>query len=190
MISTLAVRITEALCAASAIEESDKELYQYGFFLLLSHVLFFLLTAFLGLLFRVPAESIMFYTMFSLLRSYAGGIHAKTETLCILLTSLSMFISVASIFVMKLVHALIVPVGMLVVGVLCILILSPLDTREKPLSKAERKRYRCASWLLAFGFAVLSLVGVAVCYPTVLYAVAVAIFMEGCLLALGGMIHD
>lgn len=185
MISALAVRIAESLCAVSAIEESDKELYQYGFFLLLSRVLFFLLTTLFGWLFRVPGESIIFYTMFSLLRSYAGGIHARTERTCTIMTSFAMFIFVALIAAMKSLHIAIVPVVMLAVGVACILALSPLDTTEKPLSGEDRKKYRRITWMISFGMVMLSMVSVVTYHYTVLYASACAMFLEGCLLILG-----
>lgn len=185
MISALAVRITEALCACSAIEESDRELYQYGFFVLLSRVLFFLLTTLFGLLFRVPWESIMFYIMFSLLRGYAGGIHARTEFLCTLLTSFTIILSIAGIFAMKALHVMIVPVGMLIIGMVCILILSPLDTQEKPLSKEDRKRYRDISWILSLLCSVLSIIGILTHHYAILYSAAFAVFLEGTLLVLG-----
>ena len=185
MITALATRITEALCASSTIEESDKELYQYGFFLLLSHIFFLLLTALVGVWFQVPVESILFYIMFSLVRSYAGGIHAKTESVCILLTSFAIFISIAGMYLMKVVESIFTPLGMLLVGVTSILALCPLDTQEKPLSNEERKYYRQASWISVIGIVALAMMGIALQYYGVLYAASFTVALEGSLLFLG-----
>ena len=185
MISALARCITEVLCTSYTIEENDIELYQYGFFLLLSRVFYFVITVLFGLMFRALMESIMFYIMFSLLRSYAGGIHAKTESACTIMTIFAMFISVACIATMKSLHTTIVPIVMLTVGLACILTLSPLDTNEKPLSEVDRKKFRRITWVLSFGLVMLSMVSAMTYNQTVPYASSCAMFLEGCLLILG-----
>ena len=189
MISVWAARITDVLCTSATIEECDRELYQYGFFILLSRVLFFSFSILIGALFRVPGESIMFYIMFSLLRSYAGGIHAKTELSCTLMTGLAMAASIFVIYLMKAIEAFFVPIGMLVIGTTVIIMFSPLDTKEKPLSNEDRERYRQISRILSIGTAVLAMSATAFECFSMLYCAALAISLEGILLVFGRVKH-
>lgn len=152
MISTLATNITNTLCAASLIEGGDKELYIYGFFILISRLFFLLVSILCGLLFGVPWESVLFYVMFTLLRSYAGGIHAKTENMCTILTTLSLLASICGIRVLSFVQNEMIALVMLGIGSVCIIAFSPLDTAEKPLESEERHHYKRISIIIVAAY--------------------------------------
>lgn len=187
MISAWASRITEALYASGTIEERDKEIYQYGFFLLLSRLYFFLFTVISGAIFGVTMESIIFYIMFSTLRGYAGGIHAKSESTCTLITSLTIFCSIVSIYVMQVFQAVFMPLGMLFTGTVSILIISPFESLEKPLSNEDRKLYGIASKLIAFAIVTLAIIGASFGQYKLFYCSVLSIFLEGSILVLGIM---
>lgn len=162
MATTLSEYIVRKLIASSAVEEVDRELYIYGFFLLIARFFFFLATVAFGCFLRIPCESVVFYVVFTLLRSYAGGVHAKTETACTVLTTLALGISVAAIKMLEVSNREMIPP--LIAGNVCIQLFSPLDSREKPLDAEERKRFRgiCYGLLLVcdaviFIFAVMKL---------------------------------
>ena len=162
MATALAEAIVRRLIASSVVEEVDRELYVYGFFLLITRVSFFLVAAAIGCLLGVPGEGIVFYIVFILLRSYAGGVHAKTEVACTVLTTLSIGISVAMIKMLELSDRGMIP--LLIAANICILLFSPLDTPQKPLDAAEREWYRrkccgllAACNLMMFLFAVMGL---------------------------------
>ncbi len=149
MISKISAKIADYLCAKSAISEEDKEIYSYGFFVMLSKVLFLIISAIFGLLFHIVLESMIFFVFFSLIRSYAGGIHASTEFRCTFFTSAAMF---ACIFCIKLsvkYNADYLLTALLLLSTFVVLLLSPLDTQEKPLDKPERKRYKKLSCIFA-----------------------------------------
>ena len=97
MATAIAERIVGKLIATSVVEEVDRELYVYGFFLLITRFFFFLVTFAFGGLLGIPLESVIFYIVFILLRSYAGGVHAKTEMACTLWTTLALGVTVATI---------------------------------------------------------------------------------------------
>lgn len=97
MISWFSHTITDALCKAEVVEKKEKELYTYGFFVLLSQGIYFLLSLTFGFLLGIPFESAVFYIMFSKLRRYAGGFHASTESVCMFSTTLALFLSVLAI---------------------------------------------------------------------------------------------
>ena len=83
------IQTLATICNALVIEEDDKELYTYGFFILLSHLFYLAIAILLGVLLGILTENLLFYIFFMLLRNYAGGFHAKSERVCTLLTILA-----------------------------------------------------------------------------------------------------
>lgn len=182
MASKIAEVIIQKLLTSSTIEECDRELYRYGFFLLINHVIFFFITFFVGALAGIPAESILFYFSFMLLRTYAGGVHAKTEMACTILTTFSLCASILAIKNMKDSNSGCVALIILVIGGICVLLLSPLDSEEKPLSDQERKKYKRVCFLLVSLNVFISL-----SFPvnTIYYSLACAMGLAAILLVIG-----
>lgn len=189
MISTLATIITNRLCTTSAIEEGDKELYIYGFFILISRVFFFLVSVLCGCLFGVLWESVLFYVMFTLLRSYAGGIHARTENMCTILTTVSLLASNYGIKVLNFVQNEIISLAMLNIGAVYIIAFCPLDTAEKPLEGAERNHYRRISINIVTVYLALALLMYAMGLNGMLNAVTVSVALESVLMISGKMMQ-
>ena len=77
---------------------ANKELYTYGFFLILSKVLFFGISVLFGIIQNVLWESIVFYIEFSVLWQYAGGYHASKENVCMVATSGLLFVFALAIW--------------------------------------------------------------------------------------------
>lgn len=142
MATRIAECITRKLLASSVIKEEDRALYNYGFFLLITHFLFFVITVLVGFLFSVPSESVLFYIVFMFLRTYAGGVHARTERACTFLTALALTTSVFGISIMDHLDSKTIPMTLFAGGSLCVILCSPLNSREKPLNNSEKKRYR------------------------------------------------
>ena len=185
MATRIAAYITNKLLASLVIEEGDRELYCYGFFLLISGVSFFIVTLVVGFLASAPFESVIFYILFMLLRSYAGGIHANTETACVVLTTLALTVSVFSIKVMEQMNGSEIPFLMLGSGDLCILLFSPLDTKDKPLEKLEKKKYRTVCVSIVLFYTTAALIAYQLSLNTILFPVACSICLEGILLIIG-----
>lgn len=187
MISAIACRITEILCATGNIQECDRELYQYGVFMLLSWMFFFILTVTVGVFLGIPGESILFYAVFSLLRSYAGGVHAKTEKACTLLTALTMTVCVTVIRLLKEFGRTEVPLFFLFTGAVCVFVLSPLDTEEKPLAAPERQHYRKIANIITLLSIAVALLAHYTTHNGILRGISVGVFVEGMLLILGSV---
>lgn len=181
----IAEHITQKLIRASIIEEDDRELYRYGFFLLTTRLFFFFVTATTGLIAGVLLESILFYTVFMLLRTYAGGVHAKTETACTILTTLALTVSVFGIKFVKLENTQFFSELILIASSLSIFLLAPLDSKYKPLTKQEKKHYQVIC------HAILALLLVSILFAKMFsldilyYPITWGIFLEGILLCIG-----
>lgn len=185
MISRLSDFIANALCKSSTIGESDKELYVYVFFVLLSQVFSFLMTALFGLILGTLWESIVFYIMFSTLRSYAGGFHASKESVCTVCTTAALFITALILSWFKQSGSFAIPFCMLVFGSAVVYLLSPLDSEDKPLSFNEFLDYRRRSRIISMVIAVIAVIGWLLNLPGLLYSAATSVFLESILLFLG-----
>lgn len=189
MISRLSSIITEALYKSQVIAEEDKELYTYGFFVLLSKTLFFLVSALFGWVFGVLWESMVFYIMFSTLRSYAGGFHASRESVCTCCTTASLFLSSLSVWYMERIGNSVIPVYILVVCGVVIYLLAPMDSDEKPLDRTELALYRQKTRQIVIVIWIISIIGLCVHLPAVLYAASTSVMLESSLLVFGNTIR-
>lgn len=185
MITKLSSIITEALYKSQVIEEADKELYIYGFFVLLSKGLFFLVSAIFGWMFGILWESVVFYIMFSTLRCYAGGFHASKESVCTCCTTVALFLASLSIWILSKVESVMVPLCILVLCSAVVYLLSPLDSEDKPLTFSEFYDYRRKSRLVSFVILAIAVLGMLIRMPELLYAASTSMALESYLLILG-----
>lgn len=187
MATWLAQQIVQKLLTSAIIDLDDAELYTYGFFLLISKVLYFCIAFFTGIILRIPFASIVFYLSFLLLRGYAGGIHAKTETACTILTSLAIIGSLLLIKIMLTWESWIVFSLMLAGASICVWRLSPLDTDTKPLNKHEKTQYRRVSITILCGYWLGIIITWCLTWKNISYALITTVFLESLLLAIGKM---
>lgn len=185
MLSRIATAITDYLIRIELLEAKDRDLYIYGFFLLVSHTFYLLVTLFAGILFDIVLEGVIFYSVFMVIRKYAGGVHAKKEIVCISLTTTSIFASIGFIRYMHTCNYKILLFLMLLFGGMCILCLSPLDSEEKPLDSKEKNLYRRTSIHFLLLFVLAFLVGIKCNFYGLLCAISCGIFLEGLLLLCG-----
>lgn len=148
MINNLSALLTDKLLAKGSITEDERELYIYGFFMLLSHIMYFVLACIFGILFKCFIESIIFYIAFQFIRRYAGGYHAATETRCEILSTISIFASIGIIKLSKIYDFKNTLLIITLISMVIIFILCPLDTPEKPLTDKEYKYFRKISWII------------------------------------------
>ena len=158
MINNLATHITEKLISSNTIKPEDRDLYIYGIFMLLSQLLFILLTVVFGLVLNCVVESIVFYIAFQFIRRYAGGYHAKTETRCEIMSTLSIFACLVVIRLSKLYGFANILLCLAIVTAISIAVLCPLGTPEKPLSEKEFRYFRKISWLILLIITLLTIV--------------------------------
>lgn len=157
MIDKLASKAAERFLKNPNTNYDKIEVYQYGFFVLFSNIIFFLLTIILGAVLNTFLSSIVFYIAFFSIRQYAGGYHAPTGTECEVLTSLSILACIVVIRLSKTYDFQTFLLVMSAVSALCIAVLCPLDTPEKPLSEQEFRYFRKISLLIlaVISFAVI-----------------------------------
>lgn len=185
MISAIADRISEKMLHEGLILEEDRELYRYGFFLLISRGIFFVIAGTVGALVGNIWDSIFFYILFSFLRGYAGGLHADREAVCLFSTTASLFLAAKIIFCLRRGNYVILSCGVLVVCSALVLLIAPLDSDSKPLGESEMRHYRKVTRLLTLLMNLSSFVWLMAGYPQFLFISCVVTGVEAVLLILG-----
>ncbi len=185
MISKLAARITEVMCNKKLINKEDYELYQYGYYLVLSKALFFILTVLIGTCFGILKESVLFYVVFSAIREYAGGYHASKELVCSICTVILILIGI--FFIWYLEHTSYQIVSLMVLGLSSgvIYIVCPLDSENKPLTDKEYTYYRYISRMIVYGVLILAVLSEIWGKFNIVSALAASMLIESTLLLFG-----
>ncbi len=142
MINKLSAKLADSFFGKQNITEEERELYVYGFFMVLSHLMYLILAFIFGVLLGLFFESIIFYVSFQFIRRTAGGYHAKTETRCEILSTLLIFSSIVLIKLLIAWKFQMILLCLTFISALIIFFLCPLDTLEKPLSAKEFNFFR------------------------------------------------
>lgn len=185
MISKLSKKIVKCFVKQSNISDDEQELYQYGFFILFSQILYFIIALIIGILCEVILESIIFYIAFQFIRRYAGGYHASTETRCEIFSTLSILACIVVIKLSKIYDFQTVLLLITILSAVCIFVFCPLDTPEKPLSDNEFKYFRKVSWLILFVIIAAIIVSYVFKFQIVTVPCCLSLILESILLALG-----
>lgn len=185
MINKISSKVVEILIKHSLVENEDKELYLYGFFILLSQILYFIIVITIGVLFNVIFESVIFYITFQFIRRYAGGYHAKTETRCKIFSTLSILACIVAIKLSKTYDFQTVLLLITILSAVCIFIFCPLDTPEKPLSEKEFKYFRKISWIVLLVISIAIIVSYFFKFNLLFAPCCISLILESILLVAG-----
>lgn len=185
MISKLSNKIVKCFFKQSNISDDERELYQYGFFILLSQILYLIIAIIIGIILGLILESIIFYIAFQFIRRYAGGYHASTEARCEILSTLSLLTCIVVIRLSKAYDFQTILLIISSISAVCIFVFCPLDTPEKPLSEKEYKYFRKVSWLILFVIATAIIVSYVFKFQMVTVPCCLSLILESILLAAG-----
>lgn len=141
MIAKFAKKINEILIQKGIVQKEDAELYQYGIENGIVVAGNLLASGIFGIVTGRPGLVLVFLLFYASLRSYSGGSHCKSRIGCFLISMAILTIPVYTHeFVMNNVPAtVILMIG--IAAVVVILILSPVESINKPLDDEEKKYY-------------------------------------------------
>lgn len=185
MISLLSNKIVYRFFKRTDILADEQELYRYGFFILFSQILYFIIIITIGILCKAILESIIFYIAFQFIRRYAGGYHAATETRCEVLSTLSIVASIGIIKLSKIYDFKTILLFITIASMVLIFFLCPLDTPEKPLSEKEFKYFRKISWIILLVISSIIIVSYFFKFNILFTPCCVSLILESVLLVAG-----
>ena len=140
LLARLAGKIGNNLVHSGVINEEDAEIYIYGINQILVSVLNVSSALIIGLIFGVFPEIAVFMAAYIPLRSFAGGYHAITPLRCYVFSVIMLI--VVSIGLKYLHIAEWIYYAVLVAATLVVLVLAPVEDRNKPLDEIEHKVYK------------------------------------------------
>lgn len=141
----ISAKITAFLISQKIVQDKDKEIYEYGFDLILADFFNFSMILFIGGACGQLVPAVMYLLAFVGLRSFCGGYHAKTHLRCHIGT-----IGVFIFFLLLLNMPQLTDRKALLlwgdfIALIPVLLFSPITHANKPLSEDARKRNRLLS---------------------------------------------
>ncbi len=121
------------------VQKDEKELFICALEQIFAYILNLFSVIFIGLIFNMLFEAILFTLTYIPIRIYAGGYHAKTQLRCYIFSVIMMIVV---LFILKLnVNIFLISI-LAITGSLVILMLAPVEDKNKPLDDIEIKVYR------------------------------------------------
>ncbi len=153
MFENIADDLSIMLAEKKIIKPENREFYFYGLQLAISKLFFFLVILVISFFTKTFLVSMAFVFMYSVIRQFSGGHHCRSEVSCF-------FVSILLYLIMILfydidMHGIKIFLCIsAAVSVLLIMIFSPIEHKNKPLSADERKKYGIISRVVASVLAV------------------------------------
>lgn len=174
MISFLSNSIALFLYKKKVIDEEELPVCQYGFEIIVSTIIGFLLVLLSGIILDEIIEALLFYCLFIGVRLFTGGYHAATHFKCkttLLICCLSVLI--ASKY---LPDSIILQIVLLSVYLIAVFLFSPIEHINAPLTDNEKARNRTISIIMAIALTIVCLVEY-VYFPRLFLSASLTLFV-------------
>ena len=120
-------------------DESDvQDFYRYGIEISISSLLNIVLVVIAGILIHHIIESIVFLSLFILIRSFTGGYHADTYFRCNLLMCTTFILTALANSIFSNKFSLLIIIVLICVTELIVSILGPIENKNKPIDDSKR----------------------------------------------------
>ncbi len=185
MISKLSQKLLNYLLKQEVIDESNAEYYRYGLEITISSLLNILLVLSIGIMFGMLFEAVVFLASFVSVRLFTGGYHADTYFKCNLyfciLFSILLIIYEKTADIISTYYCILI----ILFNEVILLTESPIESKNKPLTKSERKKHKIISIVLMTVWSFLGIllylnsykIGVLILYTTLLVSILIIIAM-------------
>jgi len=142
MISSIVNRIIVYQIKLGLIKDEDKGIFRYGYDLLVSRIISFILIGLISTIFKIYIEIFIFLLAFIPLRQYAGGYHLTTPEKCIGLSAFLVWLvgMIMKSGVSKATLSILLVLTLFADVV--IFILAPVDCENKRLDEKEQIVYK------------------------------------------------
>ena len=138
MITTLSIKITDFFYVRNLIRNKEhKDIYSYGFALMISTLISFELTMIVSMMFHDILNGVLYFLLFAALRSYTGGYHCITYFKCNMVYLLN-FLVYQWLYLLELYQTLFI---CSLLGMVYIWIVAPIDHENKRLNSDEKKYF-------------------------------------------------
>lgn len=141
MTEKLLETVWKEMKTAGNIQETDREIYLFGFYQGLIFLLNLVTALLTGIILNMFLESVLFLILFIPLRVFAGGYHAKTQLRCYVMSTVTTAIILCLIsFLQK--NMGVGAFTLYIISACIIWKLAPVQDKNKPLDLNEQIKYR------------------------------------------------
>lgn len=155
-IETVALFLTNKFIQRKIISPDKKAIYKSGLLLILSDIINFSLVFIVGMLTKTFVYSILYLLMLWGIRRFSGGFHAKTYSVCRMVT-VGMYVLVIYLNSILKSERLIYSVVFCVISIFTMLLLAPIKHPNKDLTVREMKFNKIMSLVSTSFFSVLAI---------------------------------
>jgi accessory gene regulator B len=138
----ISVSLTTRMISAGVVKEEDRDVYQYSIEVVTALIVNIVSTFILFVVFGRLLECIIFFAVFSPLRTYSGGYHASTHLKCYLLSMAMMLIVIFCLSIISESAYYMISAVLGLFSTLTIFMFSPVEDKNRPLDEKEVKVYR------------------------------------------------
>lgn len=155
-----AKKIAEYLVKCGEISNNDYEVeyYRYGIEVALSSLLNLAIIIIIGIISMHIIESLIFLIVFIFVRQVTGGYHADTYFKCNLYLCLSFVLLLISYDFFSNNNNVYLVTAINIVSLLIISIFSPVENKNKPIAKANRKGLKIKSIVFSIIISIISII--------------------------------
>lgn len=159
MISYLSKSITLFLLHNKIVDEEKRSVYEYGFEVMISTVIGFVLTFISGLIFDELLSSMIFYAMFVIVRQYTGGYHADSHLKCkSTMLGLCLLVIVGAKY-FTYVFSFAIHLTFLIVYLISVILFAPVEHINAPLTDELKKKNKKISVIIAIILTAVNIFG-------------------------------
>lgn len=135
-------QIINLLAEREQIDEKNREIYIYGFNILIQRCIYTILFLGISFLLKMPVEGIIFMIVYSNIRRYSGGYHCNNNFGCYLCSCFVMVFALVLMYLGRNTTNIYMNLLVLIISGSIIVILAPIDNKNKLLDKIEIKLYK------------------------------------------------
>ncbi len=184
MITTISAKLASYLCRKNIIDANRKEIYQYGYEVLISGLTGFAIVMIMGAVMKCFLESIMFLAVFVPIRQLTGGYHADSYLKC------NIVFTVIFLIVMLVTEAMLSTILFIYIFILSGIFIiavyefAPMENPNKPLDEGQKLLNRKTALAVSVIISVTSFIvyfmnkRIAVLMAMTLFAIAFLMFWE------------
>lgn len=184
MITSISKKLASYLSRKNIIDKNKKEIYQYGYEVLISGLIGFAIVIILGILMNRFIESLLFLGVFVPVRQLTGGYHADSYLKC------NIVFTVVFLVVMLVTEAMVSTISIIymiiltAVFMLAVYEFAPMENPNKPLDENQnllnRKSALIVSAIISFTSIVVYFMNrrIAILMAMTLFSIAFLMFFE------------
>ncbi len=164
-------------------KEDEKELIIYGLQSAIELFAGILTTIIIGTFLGLFLECIVFLISFWAIRSYSGGFHCKSASICYFASCFTITLTLLLVKFLPELYMTGFSFSLLIVSIPVLLKFAPLETPAKPLDEVERKYFRKKATLHLVVESVVICVLIAMDQKVLAFTICLAVFLSSMVIA-------